>query len=275
MCFEPGLGSSDVEVVLQAGGVRDLLFSRTITSSSGQVLGKEIAGVQSSVQCTLARPSVESTGCVPAVGRPIPLCSDVDAHVCGCEANTSSLPALAYQRQMLQESVAFCDTQAAAGQQVRVLVIGLGGGAMPMYLRRHCAACSLESVEVDARVARIAEHLLGFKSEARSELEVADGLAAVQRRAKSVSGGRSRPYGLVLVDCFAGEGIPDSCSSESFAQGLRDLLSPDGLVLQNAGRADVSALLAAYRAAFGDGRANTSDVAESSGHRILRAAANL
>jgi len=229
--------------------------------------------VQSSVHCARTQPSARSR-CVPAVGQSTPRCADVDPQLCGCEANTSSLPALAYQRQMLREAVESCRAHAALGQkQFRALVIGLGGGAMPMYLRRHCSAAHLESVEVDARVAEIAERLLGFERDSRSELEVADGLASVERRVKAVAEGRSQPYSLVLVDCFAGGRIPEACSSGAFARGLRGLLSPEGFVLQNAGRADESALLSAYRIVFGDGRTNITDVAESTGQLILRAAA--
>merc|ERR1719387_82126 len=112
---------------------------------------------------------------------------------------------------MLSEVVDACQRTTGA-QPFRVLVVGLGGGAMPMYIRRHCTSATVESVELDARVASIAQRLLGFEADHRNAVEVADALGALQRRAASAT----PRYDRLIVDCFGGGRVPFACRSPAF-----------------------------------------------------------
>lgn len=155
----------------------------------------------------------------------------------------------------LAEKVLLMCTSVAS--PVRVLLIGLGGGAISSYLQDRCPTgrLLLESVESDERVAGLASRLFGFRPSPNSTVEVAEGLAALERR----------PAGsqdAVLVDCFAGEDrVPLGCRSQRFFAAARRVLGAEGLLLQNvwarssaspAVAAEFEETLAAFAAAFGD-----------------------
>lgn len=183
-----------------------------------------------------------------------------------------------YQRQMLGEALEACHhRQSVAGNlRYRILVLGLGGGAMPMQLRRHCESAFVESVEVDPVVVGIAERLMGFRTDSHSKIEVYDALLAVQRRAQALWAlPEEERYRLILVDCFDGNGdVPASCNSKEFVSALRALMAPGGMVLQNVLMKD-SSLLSIYQDHFGVKHAKTSMVRGSgTGQALITAYAN-
>jgi hypothetical protein len=78
----------------------------------------------------------------------------------------------------------------------RVLVIGLGGGALPNFIARHWAHAQLECVEIDRRVARAACVFFGLRVDEQSqrELGLADiGLAGSNKLRLNVKSGSDHP----------------------------------------------------------------------------------
>jgi spermidine synthase len=151
----------------------------------------------------------------------------------------------------------------SSADPVRVLLIGLGGGAISSYLQDRCPAgrLTLENVEKDGRVAKLASQFFGFHADdERNTVDVADGLSAVHKRSAGAG-----TYDAVLVDCFAGQDrVPIGCRSGEFFQAAHALLKAEasggGALLQNIwGRssasqevgADFNATVAANAAAFG------------------------
>lgn len=260
LCHEAITNSLDAEVILQPGGVRDLSFSEAVRSAQGELLGRASAGIQSRVRCQ--PPPVPGQECLFMSGRQPETCSSISAGRCHCDADVSALPDLPYQQMMLRESLGACaSANNHTATPFRVLLIGLGGGAMPMYLHRHCKNAVIESVEPDGVVVSIAERLLGFRRDSRSLVEIADGLEAVLRRAAAPKA-RKIHYALVLVDCFAGGHVPATCSSKDFVGGLRNILASGGRVLQNSGGSGDS-LLMSYHEMFSPTRVSTSRLGSS------------
>lgn len=253
LCRDPATGKGfldDVDVVLEKDGRRSLVFSRIVKDSKGKVMGREVAGVQSTVHCANAG----SEQCLPSSSeKSPPTCAELEkVGKCGCEAVVSEPLKIPYQQQMASETLKLCEAKAKAKQPLRVLMFGLGGGAVPMYIRHNCETALIESVEPDARVALIAQRLLGFKADSNNRVEIADGEEAAQRHVATHPWPKVPHYDVVLVDCFDGDNrVADSCRSDRFLHAVHALLTADGQVLHNVMENDMKQILPMYHATFG------------------------
>lgn len=209
LCTEPatGPGESSISVRVDVDqNFRGLSFGSS-------------AGTETAVQC--AGPMPET--CKPVEdGADPPSCASIDS--CSCDLHNAELPFPGMQA--LGEKVALLCTSST--DAVHVLLIGLGGGAVSSYLSDRCPPerFTLESVEKDGRVANLAAKFFGFQKGERNSVEVTDGFSAVRERAPG-------SYDAVVVDCFAGDNVPQDCRSSEFLQSVKAILKEDGLLLQN------------------------------------------
>jgi spermidine synthase len=152
-------------------------------------------------------------------------------------------------RAITQEVVS--DATCSQSGQSRLLLVGLGGGALTMYLRSHCPALQIDAVEANQHVVDAAYHLFGLDSSGtKVSVEVADGGAAIQSRVAS-----GAAYDFIVVDCFQAQGsVPESCRSEAFISGLHSILKPGGKVLQQVWKAQYKSMLRMYHNEFGTAR---------------------
>jgi len=254
LCRDPGTHSDDVDVVLEEGGRRSLLFSRNVKDSKGNVIGREVAGRQSTVHCAAEVAHPDDTKCLPAdLDKPVPTCAEVgQSGRCDCSTIVNEPLKLPYQQQIASETLKLCKAKAHTKQPFRVLMFGLGGGAVPMYIRHHCDSALIESVESDARVALIAQRLLGFRADSKNRVEIADAEEASERHVKTHPWPKGPHYDVVLVDCFdADNNVAPSCRSERFIHAVRTALDSEGHVIQNVMDTDIKQLLPMYQATFG------------------------
>ncbi|MHC4852835.1 MAG: fused MFS/spermidine synthase [Planctomycetota bacterium] len=105
----------------------------------------------------------------------------------------------------------------------RVLLIGLGGGAVARQMGSRGYGLEVECVELDAGIVRIARKHFGFEGECTEE----DGRRYLSR----CEGG----YDVVLLDVYQGETLPrHMCTVEFFGLGRRKLADPEkGLMCMN------------------------------------------
>ena len=70
----------------------------------------------------------------------------------------------------------------------RLLVLGLGGGGLPMFLRHHFPGFGVECVEIDPVVYGVANSHFGFRASGddRMRVFVEDGLAHIRRRCSKI-----------------------------------------------------------------------------------------
>lgn len=254
LCREPGQpGEKDAEVILNEGNQRELAFSKLVVEN-GVELGREAAGIQTTVQCKGPPPP---HGCNPDPVNP-PLCSSPKLVNCTCEMDEKHLPPLPYQKKMLAEASQLCEK--SNHDDFRVLMIGLGGGAMPTFLRQNCSKAVIDSIEPDARMISIAQRFLGFTKGERDVVEKNDGLLALQKR---VAANNSR-YDLVLVDCFDGGHIPEACRSLAFVSAVYGVVNKaSGTLLQNALFPAADDLMKFYGRSFGAEHVNTTLVSQA------------
>ncbi|NUQ60932.1 MAG: fused MFS/spermidine synthase [Pirellulales bacterium] len=109
-----------------------------------------------------------------------------------------------------------------------ILLVGLGGGTLPMAIHHYFPEASIDNVELDPDVAAAAKDFFGFKEDDRMKVYVRDGRVQVRRflRAK-------RKYDIIFLDAFRGGYIPYHLTTKEYAEDLKELLTADGIVVSN------------------------------------------
>lgn len=213
-------------------------------------------------------------------GQPPPACLEASDQgqpcakvkgLCPCERDTSEIASnFDYMNRMMDESIPLC--KAAAADPVRdlktdpfrFLLIGLGGGTMPMYALARCpAGTQFESVELDPRVVNAATDFLGYKViDGINTAEINDCAVAVEKRVNGTA-----KYDVVLVDAFQEEWVPPTCLYSKFKRGIKNILRPGGRVLQHIYFPQYDSALGEYRTIFGDNK--TKGFASLGGNVIM------
>jgi predicted membrane-bound spermidine synthase len=107
----------------------------------------------------------------------------------------------------------------------RILILGLGGGAIPSYLGRFLPDATIDTVELDPGVIDIAKKYFGMRETAKSRIYAGDGRVFLNRH--------NEPYDLIVADAFTGSYIPFHLMTKEFYRLVRDRLAPHGVAAFN------------------------------------------
>ncbi len=107
----------------------------------------------------------------------------------------------------------------------RVLVLGLGGGSLPVYLDRFLPDATIDTVELDPAVILVAKKYFGLRETNRVRFIESDARVFLNRHPE--------PYDVIMVDAFNGSYIPFHLMTKEFYQLLRGRLAPHGAVAFN------------------------------------------
>ena len=110
----------------------------------------------------------------------------------------------------------------------RILIIGLGGGTLPNALRDILPGAVIDTVEIDEAVVRVAKKFFSFAEDKQNRVYVQDARVFGKRAAL-----RGEQYGLIILDAFDGEYIPEHLMTTEFLSEMRGLLSNDGVLVAN------------------------------------------
>lgn len=136
-------------------------------------------------------------------------------------------------------------------QPRRVLIVGLGGGAMVRFLSHHAPDVRIDAVEIDPVVVRLAAQYFGVRSGGNVRVVTADAVAYIEST--------DERYDLIFMDAFLrpsgdtdGTGVPTRLKTVAFLGRVKQVLAPGGVVAfninQHPGMADD---IAAVTDAFG------------------------
>lgn len=130
----------------------------------------------------------------------------------------------------------------------RVLVIGVGGGSIPMALSSLLPQASIDAVDIDPVVIEVARSHFGLQTSERLRAIAADGRAFVRDAVRA-----GMRYDAVLLDAFDNDGIPPALFDRAFLRDVRALLPSDGVFMANtfAGSASYARESATAEAVFG------------------------
>ncbi len=114
---------------------------------------------------------------------------------------------------------------ALTGEPRRVLVIGLGGGTLPVFLHKYYPQAAIDAVDIDPDVVDVAKKFFGFREDDRMRAHVADGRRFIENT--------SDPYDLIFLDAFGLDSVPPQLTTEEFLQSVRRAIRPGGVVIGN------------------------------------------
>ena len=109
-----------------------------------------------------------------------------------------------------------------------VLIIGLGGGTLPTALHELLPEAVIDTVEIDPAVVEVAQTYFSYKPGPRQRVFVEDGRAFVERALQA-----GQHYDMVMLDAFDVDYIPPHLLTVEFLTQVREVLTPDGLVVAN------------------------------------------
>jgi spermidine synthase len=109
----------------------------------------------------------------------------------------------------------------------RVLILGLGGGTLPMFFRTAYPQARIDVAEIDPAVVSVAERYFGFKQDANLQVLVGDGRAIVERAPRA-------EYDVVILDAYGeNDTAPRHLLTVEFLRAVRAITRPDGVVVSN------------------------------------------
>lgn len=110
-------------------------------------------------------------------------------------------------------------------QARRVLMIGLGGGTVPTRYHEDYPAMTIDVVELDPAVVRVARTYFGLPSDGRIRVTAQDGRLFLARA-------RDR-YDIILLDAYLIDTIPFHLATKEFMEIARAHLVPSGVLASN------------------------------------------
>lgn len=110
----------------------------------------------------------------------------------------------------------------------RMLVVGLGGGTLPMFLRKHYPAAAIDIAEIDPDVVDVAKRFFAFREDESMRAYVGDGRRFIEKV--------RQPYDIVFLDAYGARNVPAHLTTREFLLAVRRALAPGGVVVSNVWR---------------------------------------
>ncbi len=107
----------------------------------------------------------------------------------------------------------------------RVMIVGLGGGTMPMFLRHYYPNATIDVVDIDPDVVQVAKEYFGFREDASLHAHVGDGRKFVEAVRE--------PYDIVFLDAFGTRNVPPHLTTVEFLRAVKRDVKPGGVVIGN------------------------------------------
>jgi spermidine synthase len=135
-------------------------------------------------------------------------------------------------------------------QQKRVLIVGLGGGAMVHFYEHYDAEVKVDVVEIDEKVVQLAEKYFDVRTQKNTTVIREDAFQYLKSN--------QTRYDVIYMDAFLkpseqtdATGQPLRLKTVDFYKNLREQLTPDGIVVVNLNvHAGTNNDLAAIRSAY-------------------------
>ena len=135
-------------------------------------------------------------------------------------------------------------------QPKRVLIVGLGGGAMVHFLKHYEPKLHVDVVEIDPLIVRLADKYFDMRSDGSVNIILTDGFDYLQNTAEH--------YDVIYMDAFLqpsadtdSTGVPHRLKTIEFYESIQDKLDPHGVVVFNLNaHADTEEDISTIKSAF-------------------------
>ncbi|KFU91301.1 Methyltransferase-like 13, partial [Chaetura pelagica] len=121
------------------------------------------------------------------------------------------------------------------GRPVAVLVVGLGGGSLPLFIHDYFSQAHVAVVEIDPSMLEVATQWFGFSQGDRMQVHISDGLDYVAKLAAEAPA----KYDAIMFDVDSKDltvGMscpPPAFVEKPFLQKVKTILKPEGLFVLN------------------------------------------
>lgn len=109
-----------------------------------------------------------------------------------------------------------------------ILVVGLGGGTLPVAFVDMYPNATVDVVEIDEAVVRVAEQFFFFEESQNMNVHVVDGRLFIKR-----AGLGGEKYDLIVLDAFIGDYIPEHLLTREFLLEVKVLMHSDSVLVAN------------------------------------------
>lgn len=130
-----------------------------------------------------------------------------------------------------------------------VLIIGLGGGTLSNVIHELYPQATIENVEIDPAVIKVARDYFDFKESEKVTSKVQDGRIFIKRAAL-----KKQTFDWIILDAFNGDYIPEHLLTKEFFEEIKSVLAEGGIVAANTFSSSklYEHESATYHAVFGD-----------------------
>ncbi|MBE0504261.1 MAG: fused MFS/spermidine synthase [Desulfuromonadales bacterium] len=105
----------------------------------------------------------------------------------------------------------------------KVLMLGLGGGAMARFITGKFPEATLDIIEIDPLVVDVAKQYFGFKPGIHGNVFIGDGRQLLRKSKVK--------YDIIILDAYKAGEIPFHLTTREFMQSVRDHLTPSGVAV--------------------------------------------
>ncbi|NXG70174.1 MET13 protein, partial [Baryphthengus martii] len=128
------------------------------------------------------------------------------------------------------------------GTPLAVLVVGLGGGSLPLFVHNYFSQAHVSVVEIDPSMLEVATRWFGFSQGDRLQVHVSDGLDYVAKLAAEVSAlppAAPAQYDAIMFDVDSKDltvGMscpPPAFVEKPFLEKVKTILKPEGVFILN------------------------------------------
>jgi len=109
-----------------------------------------------------------------------------------------------------------------------ILVIGLGGGSIPMTFAELYPDAKIDVIEIDEAVVNVAKEYFYYSDTDNMKAHVDDGRPFIKR-----AGIRGETYDYIVLDAFSGDYIPEHMLTREFLEEVKTIMTKDSVLVAN------------------------------------------
>ncbi len=109
-----------------------------------------------------------------------------------------------------------------------ILVIGLGGGSIPMTFADLFPSAQIDVIEIDDAVLKVAKEYFQFNESQNMRVFVGDGRPFIKR-----AGLRGEKYDYIVLDAFSGDYIPEHMLTREFLEEVKAIMTDESVLVAN------------------------------------------
>ena len=111
-----------------------------------------------------------------------------------------------------------------------MLVLGLGGGAIPSMLAKMHPEASIDIVEIDLEIALIASKFFNFATNEKIRLYIDDASNYINHLANS---SEDTNYDIIIMDAYLGDKQPLHLCTNMYLEKMQKIISNNGILIWN------------------------------------------